>query len=114
MLSLLHNNFVIASVVSLILVGFIVSQNRNKEERPGLVFYMRCFALCFILLIVVLYFKTGDLSLPSMKQSCGGYIPFNPTSVSNVPVSPPRPTATLDSIGRELGLHNVNLESPSF
>ena len=69
MLSLLQNNFVISALVSLILTVFIVSQDRNKEDKHGMLFYLRCFALNFILVLVVLYFKTGDLSLPSVQQS---------------------------------------------
>lgn len=116
MLSLLQNNFVIAAVVSIILVGFIVSQNKNREDKPGFVFYVRCFALSFILLLVVLYFKTGDLSLPSMEQTGGataGKIPFNPISATTPFVSTPV-SSSIDTVGRELGLNNVNLDSPGF
>ena len=77
MLSLLQNNFVISGLVSLILTAFIVSQDKNKEEKHGVLFYLRCFALNFILILVVLYFKTGDLSLPFANQS-GGSLPLNP------------------------------------
>ena len=118
MLSLLHNNFVVSALVSLILTGFIVSQNKNREEKPGIVFYMRCFALSFILLLVVLYFKTGDLSLPSLPQSGGALpsgLPFNPTSttVTTPPISSLNNTR-VDSIGNQLGLQNVDLGGPNF
>lgn len=118
MLSLLHNNFVISALVSLILVGFIVSQNKNKEEKPGIVFYMRCFALSFILLLVVLYFKTGDLSLPSLQQSGGALpsgLPLNPTSTTvTTPLRSSLSNTSGDTIGTQLGLQNVDLGGPNF
>jgi len=118
MLSILHNNFVISAAVSLVIVGFIVSQNKNKEEKPGIVFYMRCFALCFILLLVVLYFKTGDLSLPSLQQSGGSIasgLPLNPTSTTiTSPQTQPISIYKTDSIGKQLGLQNVDLGGPQF
>tara|TARA_A200000159_G_C7241471_1_gene304742 strand:- start:488 stop:850 length:363 start_codon:yes stop_codon:yes gene_type:complete len=120
MLALLQNNFVISGLVSLILTIFIVSQDRNREEKHGMLFYLRCFALNFVLVLVVLYFKTGDLSLPSVNQS-GGSLPINPTS-STSSVSLPVTTSVqsggvnLNSAdpGSELGLHRVNLGNTPF
>jgi len=108
---------VISAAVSLVIVGFIVSQTKNKEDKPGLVFYMRCFALCFILLLVVLYFKTGDLSLPSLQQTGGavvGGLQFNPTST--ITQSPVSLNMRADSVGSlaNLGLQKVDLGGPGF
>lgn len=120
MLSLLQNNFVISGLVSLILTVFIVSQDRNREEKHGVLFYLRCFALNFVLVLVVLYFKTGDLSLPSVNQS-GGSLPLNPTSNTAVnsasvtqPVQLGGVNLTSSDPGRELGLHRVNLGNTPF
>jgi len=120
MLALLQNNFVISGLVSLILTIFIVSQDRNREEKHGMLFYLRCFALNFVLVLVVLYFKTGDLSLPSVNQS-GGSLPLNPSSstvVSSTSVSQPVQLGgvNLKSVdpGSELGLHRVNLGNSPF
>lgn len=119
MLSLLQNNFVISALVSLILTIFIVSQDRNKEEKHGMLFYLRCFALNFILVLVVLYFKTGDLSLPSVQQS-GGSSPFNPTSTT-APITPSTTVQTGgltpnigNDIGSQLGLSRVDLGNSPF
>ena len=118
MLSLLQNNFVISALVSLILTVFIVSQDRNKEDKHGMLFYLRCFALNFILVLVVLYFKTGDLSLPSVQQS-GGSLPFNPTSttISTPPTTVPASglSSTIgNDIGSQLGLSRVDLGNSPF
>ncbi len=118
MLSLLQNNFVISALVSLILTIFIVSQDRNKEDKHGILFYVRCFALNFILVLVVLYFKTGDLSLPSVQQS-GGSLSFNPTSttistpLTTVPTGGLTPNIGND-IGSQLGLSRVDLGNSPF
>ena len=118
MLSLLQNNFVISALVSLILTIFIVSQDRNKEDKHGILFYVRCFALNFILVLVVLYFKTGDLSLPSVQQS-GGSLPINPTSttistpLTTVPTGGLTPNIGND-IGSQLGLSRVDLGNSPF
>ena len=130
MLSLLQNNFVISGLVSLILTAFIVSQDRNKEEKHGVLFYLRCFALNFILILVVLYFKTGDLSLPFANQS-GGSLPLNPISstvsgtsnvsgISNLSTSlkggynSTDPGTVLGLQKVDLGVENVNLGKTPF
>ena len=118
MLSLLQNNFVISALVSLILTVFIVSQDRNKEDKHGMLFYLRCFTLNFTLVLVVLYLKTGDLSLPSVQQS-GGSLSLNPTSTTA-----PVPSTTVQTggltpnvgndIGSQLGLSRVDLGNSPF
>lgn len=119
MFSLLQNNFVVSALVSLILTFFIVSQDRNKEDKHGILFYLRYFALNFILVLVVLYFKTGDLSLPSLQQTGGS--PFNPTSTTT---AIPTPSTSIQTgglsqnvgndIGSQLGLSRVDLGNTPF
>lgn len=120
MLSLLQNNFVISALVSLILTAFVVSQDRKKEDNHGMLFYLRCFALNFVLVLVVLYFKTGDLSLPSVKQS-GGSLPLNPTlTTTTSAVSTPVVQSggvnlnTCSDPGSQLGLSRVDLGNSPF
>lgn len=114
MLSLLKNNFVISGIVSLILVGFIASQEKNKNEKHGLLFYIRYFALCYILMLVVLYLKTGDLSLPtSANVQSGGSLNFQPVSTTpSVTSSNSINLGTTDV--SDLGLSRVDLGSTPF
>ena len=124
MLSLLKNNFVISALVSLAVLVYVFLQNRKKEhESYGMLFYLRLFALCFILVLVVLYFKTGDLSVPSMGSSMqsggslGGSLGetkvLSSMSSLSPTVSPPSYNNAVDH-GADLRLQKVNLGHTPF
>jgi hypothetical protein len=110
MFHLLKNNIVISSLVSIAVIVFIYFQNcSNKEQtKHGLVFYVRLFALLFVLLLCVLYFKTGELKLPTLQQG-GAPPPLN--NFYTPPVVAPVQTHTLPVSSV---LKPVNLNSPSF
>jgi hypothetical protein len=115
MLYLLKNNFVISALVSLAILIFIFMQNRSKEEgnNNGVIFYFRLFALTFILVLSVLYFKTGELTVPSIQT--GGALPLSPMSNGTLNMTPNiPPSAKMNSPGLDLNLQCVNLGQTPF
>lgn len=67
---------------------------------------MRLFAFVFFVVLSVLYFKTKDLSLPSLKANQNGFPQMGGSpSLSSVHSSSP----SLD-----LGLEKINLGDPNF
>ena len=109
MLHLLSNNFVISLCLGFSVLCFVFFSNRNKEqnEKLGSVFYLRLFAFVFFAVLVVLYVKTKDLSLPSLvsKAPQPSYMGSG-GGISNNPFSSPSSV--------DLGLENVDIGNPNF
>lgn len=87
---------------------FVFFSNRKKEDNEKLssIFYLRLFAFVFFVVLSVLYFKTKDLSLPSLKPSQGGF-----TQMGGSSITPPS-YSTPPSV--DLGLESINLGNPNF
>ena len=116
MLYLLKNNFVISALVSLAILLFIFMQNRSKEEgtNNGVIFYFRLFALSFILVLSVLYFKTGELTVPSIQTGGSNGLPLSPMSSVPCVTSSIHPSVKMNSPGLDLNLQSVNLGQSPF
>lgn len=65
MLHLLENNFILAALVSLVIVLIIYFDSRKKDTR-NISSYLRYFALCFLLVLGTLFFRTRNFSLPTI------------------------------------------------
>ena len=110
MLHLLQNNFIISLIVGLCVLIYVHIQNKNNKESKGIVFYVRLWALVFFLVLSVLYLKTRDLSLPSLKPS-QSFAPVQHAGASGVINNIPAPSYTPNV---DLGLEKVNLGDPNF
>ena len=108
MLHLLSNNFVLSLLLGFSVLCFVFFSNRKKEENEKLngVFYMRLFAFVFFVVLSVLYFKTKDLSLPSLKANQNGF--------PQMGGSPPLSSVHSSSPSLDLGLEKINLGDPNF
>ena len=78
MLSLIENNYILAAISSLIIVSIFYIDGRKNKERTFST-YVRYFLLSFLLILCILFYKTKNYSLPSMKtiNNHGGSINSN-------------------------------------
>ena len=92
-------------------------QNRSKEEgnNNGVIFYFRLFALTFILILSVLYFKTGELTVPSIQTGGSSTLPLSSMSNETLNMTPSiHPSVKMNSPGLDLNLQCVNLGQSPF
>ena len=101
MLAYLDNNFVLSALVAFILVVLGYLEDRNNREKT-LKNYIRKFGIIFLIVLGVLFLRTKNFSLPSMKMSGGG------NTISNNPNFTPLVKPNTFS------LEEINIGEPTF
>ena len=120
MLKYLENNYVLSLLVSIIVVVFVyVDRKGSNKEKLHLASYGKLFATVFVSVLLALFYKTRNYSLPfNMPDNVnvikapwrGGSVVSPGESVSSV-VSP---AGGGGLVINELNLNDVNISDPQF
>ena len=133
MLKYLENNYVLSFLVSILVVVFVYfDRKKTNKEKLHLASYGKLFASVFVLVLLALFYKTKDYSLPyNLKGQCvkapwsGG----GPTQVVGPTQSFGGPTQSFSNpttsfsgpnpvgsglVIKELNLNEVNINDPQF
>jgi hypothetical protein len=121
MLKYLENNYVLSLLVSIIVVIFVyVDRKRSNKEKLHLASYGKLLATVFVLVLLALFYKTRNYSLPFnmpenvnvIKAPWKGGDPTSLTSGSSGVSSGVSSGGGL--VIKELNLNDVNISEPQF
>lgn len=118
MLKYLENNYVLSFIVSIIVVIFVyVDRNRSNKEKLHLASYGKLLATVFVLVLLALFYKTRNYSLPfNMPENVNvikaPWVGGDPTSLTSGGVSGVSSGGGL--VIKELNLNDVNISEPQF